>query len=343
MKMVKGKGLSSSECPFDGTSANRVQIYNFHTMKTSFKKKHLLLINSSMIMWLKSPSSTFLLLTLAKPSAGLISNITRNRSAFVTSLLMTSSPSTTNNPLVDFGLPSPMVLGSGSYTRKLILKEMGIDYILKVRPIDEKKLGDRSLGSDPQKLVLTLAKAKGDHLVQGLVDPTIKTGNFFNSEEFDEVIDVKHDLSYYNQGDECIILTADQVVTHANIILEKPVDIVEAKSFVERYAESPPATVGAVVLTHLPSMIQVSGVDTATIHFKKSVRECNLIDKLLEDDAPVLDCAGGLMVEHPLVKEHIIKIDGTEDSVMGLSKDLVLSLMRSMKEQLDAQYYNTKK
>jgi septum formation protein len=239
------------------------------------------------------------------------------------------------------GLPSPLILGSGSFTRKLILKEMGIDYILKVRPIDEKGIGDRSMGSDPKRLVSTLAKAKGDYLIQGLLDPNIVNGNMISSskeeniDSDDVILHEKFDLSYYKEGDECIVLTADQVVTHANAILEKPKDILEAKAFVERYADSPPATVGAVVLTHLPSMVQVSGVDTATIHFKETVKGCNLIERLLEDDAPVLDCAGGLMVEHPLVKEHISKIDGTEDSVMGLSKDLVLSLLQSLKEKLE--------
>lgn len=219
---------------------------------------------------------------------------------------------------------------------------MGIEYILKVRPIDEKGIGDRSIGSDPKLLVSTLAKAKGDYLIQGLLDPNIVNGNAISTMEEEHnihsdgiLLEEKFDLSYYKEGDECIVLTADQVVTHTNRILEKPNDITEAKSFVERYADSPPATVGAVVLTHLPSMIQVSGVDTATIHFKESIKGCDLIERLLEEDAPILDCAGGLMVEHPLVKEHISRIDGTEDSVMGLSKDLVLSLLKSLKEKLE--------
>lgn len=294
------------------------------------------------IMLRKSITSTIFLLSLTKNSLTfsfvpslLKHSVRRNMSSTSSSLPIASS----TNPLQDMGLPSPLILGSGSFTRKLILKEMNIDYILKVRPIDEKGIGDRRNGSDPKLLVSTLAKAKGDYLIQGLLDPNIVNGNMIssNEEKFDSnSLHEKFDLSFYKEGDECIVLTADQVVTHADAILEKPKDILEAKSFVERYAESPPATVGAVVLTHLPSMLQVSGVDTATIHFKDTVKGCNLIERLLEDDAPVLDCAGGLMVEHPLVKEHISNIDGTEDSVMGLSKDLVLSLLQSLKEKLES-------
>jgi septum formation protein len=40
------------------------------------------------------------------------------------------------------------------------------------------------------------------------------------------------------------------------------------------------------------------------------------------------------MVEHPLVREHVERIDGTEDSVMGLSKDLVLQLLQEMRVKL---------
>ena len=193
---------------------------------------------------------------------------------------------------------------------------MGINYHKLVRPIDEKGLGDRSKDA-PKDLVLLLAKAKMDHLVK-----EIKARR------------CQQDMpSENNKDDEWLVLTGDQVVTCNGSILEKPESIDEAKDFVSRYRESPPATVGSCVITHLPSGIQVSGVDTATIHFRSTV-PTDLIDNLLKEDQPVLSCAGGLMIEHPLVKEHVERIDGTEDSVMGLSKDLVLQLLEELAEKL---------
>jgi septum formation protein len=59
-----------------------------------------------------------------------------------------------------------------------------------------------------------------------------------------------------------------------------------------------------------------------------------LVDELLAEGAPILSCAGGLMIEHPLVQQYIDRIDGTEDSVMGLSKELVMRLLVELKEQL---------
>jgi septum formation protein len=230
------------------------------------------------------------------------------------------------NPLEELDLPSPLLLGSGSFTRKLILKEMGIPFEKTVKAIDEKALGDR--GGNPSELVLLLARAKGDYLVQdmmsGKVDLDLPAPT---NKPLSQVLKEPGTAGY-------LVLTADQVVTHDKNILEKPESIDEAKVFVNGYAKSPPSTVGAVVITHIPSLLQVEGVDTAQINFKPSIADANLIEELLKDEAPVLDCAGGLMVEHPLVREHLESIDGTEDSVMGLSKDLVIQLLTEMKQKL---------
>ena len=134
--------------------------------------------------------------------------------------------------------------------------------------------------------------------------------------------------------DEWILLTGDQVVLSKQEILEKPVSIEQAKQFVSGYATSPCSTVGSCILTHLPSGIRVSGVDTTTIYFQSTIDGESLVDQLLSEGAPILSCAGGLMIEHPLVKQHIERIDGTEDSVMGLSKELVMRLLVELKEEL---------
>jgi septum formation protein len=228
---------------------------------------------------------------------------------------MSASSSQAQDPVEQVGLPSPIILGSASFTRKLILKEMGVQYNIVVRPIDEKGIGDREKDA-PSDLVLRLAKAKCSHLVG-----EIQNGN--------TDVDLSRDH---------LVLTGDQVVTHDGMILEKPESEDEAKDFVARYGKTPPSTVGSCVITHISSGIQVSGVDTATIHFKPTVATSNLIERLIADGEPVMSCAGGLMVEHPYVKEHLERIDGTEDSVMGLSKDLVLRLLKELSEKVKAEH-----
>ena len=63
---------------------------------------------------------------------------------------------------------------------------------------------------------------------------------------------------------------------------------------------------------------------SAQIHFK-DIPE-SVIDQLLEEGM-VYRCAGGLMIEHPSVSPLITKIEGTQDSIMGLPKRLVLKLL----------------
>ena len=48
----------------------------------------------------------------------------------------------------------------------------------------------------------------------------------------------------------------------------------------------------------------------------------------------VLSCAGGLMVEHPLVLPYRRQIEGTEESVMGLSLDLLEKLLVELKDDI---------
>jgi septum formation protein len=242
--------------------------------------------------------------------------------------------------LQELGLPCPLILGSASFTRQLILRELLGEHgiALLVRPIDEKSIGCRQTDT-PADLVLRLGQAKMDHLVQ-----EIRAGRCKNdlptrrsTEAASTASNNKNDNESDNDNDEWVILTGDQVVTCNGNILEKPKSVDEAKEFCSRYATFPPSTVGSCILTHLPSGIQVSGVDTATVHFRSSNNNDNtppyadqLVDRLLQDDAPILSCAGGLMVEHAFVKEYITRIDGTEDSVMGLSKGLVTRLLREL-------------
>ena len=263
----------------------------------------------------------------------------------ITDYSSTNNPAETNeNPLSQNSLPFPLILGSASFTRKLILREMQIPFHILVRPIDEKSIGDRSNSDRPDDLVLMVARAKMDHLV-GMI----------SRGECDEDLPITSASSTpTDNSDEpgWVILTGDQVITCANQILEKPTSIEEAKRFIQMYATNPPSTVGSVVLTHYPSGITVEGTDRATIYFKETVcetipvaspipdgatltTEMDLVDRLLKEDAPILSCAGGLMIEHPLVREHIERIDGTEDSVMGLSKALVIKLLGELKTKLN--------
>jgi septum formation protein len=213
------------------------------------------------------------------------------------------------------GLPRPLILGSASFTRKLILEQMGIDYHVLVRSIDEKQVGYRDKDS-PEDIVQAVAKAKMDHLVK-----EIMAGNCYN------------ELPPLNNNKEWIVLTADQVVTCQGRILEKPTDVTQAKEFVAQYGKYPCSTVGCVVITHLPSKTSISGIHVAEVHFLQTFtpdKASALIDELIQNNEPILSCAGGLMIEHPLTQKYVDRIDGNVQSVMGLCPVTVRRLLRGL-------------
>jgi len=195
-------------------------------------------------------------------------------------------------------LPPRLLLGSGSAIRRQLLEAAGISVTVSVPGIDEKGLGDRS---DAEKLVHLLAEAKADALL------------------------------CRKDGVESLLLTADQVVTYKGKIREKPKDLEEVRAFITSYAGSSCSTVGALCLHDPVTDLRVVGTQIATIHFKAELSQEEVLSELVMDKS-FLDCAGSLMVEHPIMSQYVEKIEGGQDSVMGLS----LSLLKDLSSRLEA-------
>ena len=183
-----------------------------------------------------------------------------------------------------------LILGSKSPARREILSSMGYEFTVLDPNIDEKAI--RS--DDPCELVLKLAHAKADALI----------------ERIDE---------------DAILLTADQVVLCDNKILEKPNDLAEAREFFHHHSLAPAETVAAVVAVNTKNGRRESGVDIAKVYFKPFPED--VIDKILLDPSDVLSRAGGFSIENPIIKKYITRIDGATDSVMGMPKRLVVELL----------------
>ena len=176
------------------------------------------------------------------------------------------------------------------------MDEITTEYTVRTADIDEKAIRH----ADPSQLVTLLAHAKADAILQKMKDA----------------------------GDplEGILVTCDQVVTFKGEIREKPEDEDECRRFIREYSESdqPTCTVSAVLATNVASGARVGGVDVAEIHFGEIPREAE--DRVIAD-GEVLWCAGGLQAEHPAIQPCIVKQVGTQDSIMGLPKDLVVRLI----------------
>lgn len=175
----------------------------------------------------------------------------------------------------------------------------GFAYEVVTADIDEKSIRL----PEPETLVMKLAHAKADAIVaklrsqSGLVAGGAQSG---------------------------YLITCDQVVVHEGNILEKPEDAEEARRFIGGYGRAPASTVGSVLCTDLASGDRFGSIDVAKIHFQPIPRETT---EALIAEGNVMWCAGGLMVEHPLVEPHVTKMEGGVDSVMGLSKNTVIRLL----------------
>ncbi|CAI6012675.1 unnamed protein product [Closterium sp. NIES-65] len=158
--------------------------------------------------------------------------------------------------------------------------------------------------ADPNELVSLLSRAKADALLTKLKA---------EGRTFAESADVP-----------TLLITADQVVVHEDRILEKPLSEAEAREFIRGYSCAPARTVGAVLITNLNSGKQAAAVDVAEVYFR-AIPD-SVIDQLVAE-GDIFYCAGGLMVEHPLVAPLVEKMVGGIDAVMGLSKETTVALI----------------
>jgi septum formation protein len=89
--------------------------------------------------------------------------------------------------------------------------------------------------------------------------------------------------------------------------------------------------VGSVVATRLDTGARHALIEECTIHMARMPDD--VIERLIAE-GDVMWCAGGLMVEHPLVLPFISRIEGTQDSVMGLGRDAVMAVLLQAAEGL---------
>jgi septum formation protein len=113
---------------------------------------------------------------------------------------------------------------------------------------------------------------------------------------------------------DAVVVTADTVAVCNGEVREKPADAAELRRFVESYSEHPVMAVTAVYVHRLATGWSGSAVDTATVHFRRFTD--TRIDSITEDPA-FYGSAGGFLIEHPLMRQHVRFIDGDPDTVQG--------------------------
>ncbi|XVE56055.1 hypothetical protein DITRI_Ditri03aG0206200 [Diplodiscus trichospermus] len=194
--------------------------------------------------------------------------------------------------------PFKIILGSSSIARRKILAEMGYEFTLMSADIDEKGIRKEK----PEELVMALAEAKAEAILQRL-----PIGD------------------YVKEAESTLLITSDQVVVYEGTVREKPANEKEAREFIKGYSGGHAATVGSVLVTNLKTGFRKGEWDRVEIYFHEIPDE--IIEKLIEEGT-VLHVAGGLIIEHPLIKPYVKQVVGTTDSVMGLPKALTEKLIK---------------
>lgn len=187
-----------------------------------------------------------------------------------------------------------IILGSASKGRKSVLESMGYEFEVMVADIDEKAIRF----NDPKKLTLALARAKADVLQRKIHEPAL-------------------------------LITSDQVVVWNGQIREKPESEEQAREYLRGYSQHPAEVVTTVVVTNTATGKRKEGVDVVRVSFAPIPEE--VIEKFIKEGDP-FSHAGGFTIRSPILQEYIDRVDGTEDSVTGLPKELTERLIHKAKE-----------
>ncbi|KKU93159.1 MAG: hypothetical protein UY53_C0001G0054 [Parcubacteria group bacterium GW2011_GWA2_50_10] len=173
-----------------------------------------------------------------------------------------------------------------------MLREMGYEFEVMPADIDEKAIRHEN----PRELVLMLANAKADALLPKIKEPAI-------------------------------LITADQVVAWNGQIREKPENEEEAKEFLRTYYQAPAEVINGIVVVNTGTGKRASAVDSSRVYFKEIPTDALEQFAKLEH---IYRRAGGFAIRDPLLQPYIEKVEGTDDSVMGLPKELTKQLIREV-------------
>ncbi|GAV67230.1 Maf domain-containing protein [Cephalotus follicularis] len=221
--------------------------------------------------------------------------------------------------------PFKIILGSSSIARRQILAEMGYEFSVMTADIDEKCTRKEK----PEELVMALAEAKADAIIAKL--QTIDSQDGGDEATILVAADTTSSQErlpfsdYIKEAEPTLLVTSDQVVVYEGVVREKPSSDEEARQFIKGYSGGHAATVGSVLITNLKSGFRKGEWDRVEIYFHDIPDE--VIEKLIKEGI-VLNVAGGLIIEHPLILPYIKDVIGTTDSVMGLPKALTEKLIK---------------
>lgn len=193
---------------------------------------------------------------------------------------------------------SPLLLASGSMTRRALLESAGLPVEVLKAPVDEKAIAATLLEqrTPPREIAIALAHAKAEAASRKTPDR--------------------------------LLLAADQTLDHAGSLLMKPVDRDHARQQLMRLREKTHYLHSAVVLRQGESILW-SGVSSATLTMRAF--SDGFLDIYLDQMGPVMcETVGGYQLE--ALGAHLFEeIEGDHSTILGLPLMPVLHALRDLR------------
>ena len=101
----------------------------------------------------------------------------------------------------------------------------------------------------------------------------------------------------------------------------------ECREYLHSYAKEPATTVSAVVVTNTRTGKQAHRIDIASQVFLP-IPEDIISQVIAKGD--VLECAGGFMIDEPLLQPYLGERRGTAESIMGLPVHVLSDLFEQV-------------
>lgn len=196
----------------------------------------------------------------------------------------------TNNPLKEKLKDKKMILGSGSPRRKMFLEELGLDFEVRPKSVEE----------------VYPTELQGQEISEYLAQ--LKASPFLDELEPDE-----------------IVITSDTVVWHNNTSLAKAVDQAEAFEMLRTLSGEWHEVITSVCFTTKNSQKTVSGITKVKL---KEFSD-DEINYYIETCQP-FDKAGAYGIQEWIGMIGITEIQGSYTNVVGLPTDLVYATLMQL-------------
>eukprot|EP00808_Paulinella_micropora_P012540 g22451.t1 len=195
----------------------------------------------------------------------------------------------------------PVILGSASAARKHLLTQAGVRFTVITADLDERALTVPGSAlprerSDAAELSAVVANAKADRILSVLPE----------------------------DAPESLLVTADAMAHFEGVIREKPSSIEELRKWWAQYQVSPVCACTTVVVCNTKTRRRFQGNATCQQIYKRMPE--SVLEQLIANGV-LIGCAGGYIVDDPLVWPYLGERSGSQSCLMGFPIEVCKSLL----------------